>query len=168
MQKTQRHTRLVGLAAAAAFPAAALIAGAQPAQAAVPPVLSSIAIAPAGIALGSSAQVTATATNTTAGPLNVSMGIDIPAKAHPTHATGTNGCTPRLLGSITYCGVTLPAGASATLTITSTPSATGSYDFTSYGRIAITGTNDTATATLTVALTAGSGGGTTTLPTTVS
>jgi hypothetical protein len=150
MEKTQRRTRLLGLAAAAAFATAGVIASAQPAQAATPPVVSRIAIAPASIALGGSAQVTATATNTTSGTLNVSMGIDIPAYAHPLHATGTNGCTPRLLGTITYCGVSLAPGASATLTITSTPSATGTLGFTSYGRIAYTGTNDTATAALTV------------------
>ena len=150
MEKTQRRNRLLGLAAVAAFGTAGLIAGAQPAEAATPPVVSGIAITPASIALGDSAQVTATATNTTSGTLDVSMGIDIPPNAHPRHATGTNGCTPRLLGSIAYCGVTLAPGASATLTITSTPSATGSYVFTSYGRIAITGTNDTDTDTLTV------------------
>jgi len=150
MEKTQRRTRILGLAAAAAFTAAGVIASAQAAQAATPPVVSRIAVAPASIALGGSAQVTATATNTTSGTLNVSMGIDIPANAHPSHATGTNGCTPRLLGTITYCGVTLAPGASAALTITSTPSATGTLVFTAYSRIAITGTNATATATLSI------------------
>jgi len=149
MEKTRRRTRLLGLAAAAAF-AAGVIASAQPAQAATPPVVSSIAIAPASITLGGSAQVTATATNTTSGTLNAALGIDIPGFAHASHATGTNGCTPRLLGTITYCNITLTPGASATLTITSTPSATGTLVFTSYGRILYTGTNDTATATLTV------------------
>jgi len=149
MGKTRRRTRLLGLTAAAAF-AAGAIASAQPAQAATPPVVSTIAIVPASIALGDSAQVTATATNTTSGRLAVSMGIDIPAFAHARNAAGTNGCTPRLLGTITYCGVNLDPGASATLTITSTPSATGTLVFTSYGRIAYTGTNDTDTATLTV------------------
>ena len=150
MEKTQRRTRILGLAAAAAFTAAGVIASAQAAQAATPPVVSRIAVAPASIALGGSAQVTARATNTTSGTLDVSMGIDIPANAHPLHATGTNGCTPRLLTRITYCGVRLAPGGSATLTITSTPSATGGYVFTSYGRIAYTGANDTNTVTLTV------------------
>ena len=150
MQTTQRRTRLLGLAAAAALAASGLMAGAQSAQAATVPVVSGVAVAPASIALGGSAHVTASATNTTSGTLDVALGIDIPANAHPLHATGTNGCTPRLLARITYCGVRLAPGGSATLTITTTPSAAGSYVFTSYGRIAYTGTNDTDTVTLTV------------------
>src|ERR1051325_1422820 len=88
-----------------------------PAAAAQPPVLAGLAITPSSVAVGTGAQVTATATNTTAGAVDVSMGVDVPAGVRVTAVSGTAGCHPRNLTRLVYCGVQrLAPNASATLT----------------------------------------------------
>jgi hypothetical protein len=128
-----------------------LIAAGQPAFAAGAPVAAGLTISPSAIALAGTAQVVATATNDTAGSIDASMGVNVPAGFTISGVSGTGGCTPRQLTRLVYCGVQgLGAGSTATITFTVTPTGTGSFKFQSYARPTSGTTNDTAEATLTV------------------
>jgi hypothetical protein len=114
------------------------------------PVLAGLSITPSTTTVGNTIQVTGTATNTTGSTIAyVSMGVHSPMRA--VKATGTGGCTPRNLSTIIYCGVSnLAPGATATLTFTATPTASGTFNYDSYARIAYTNDDTFAYAALTV------------------
>jgi len=146
---TIRSRRPLRLLAAAPLLAAGLV-GAAPAAAAAPPVLAGLTITPAVVPSGSGAALVATATNTTTGPLNASMGVNVPAGLAVSGVSGTGGCTPRNLTRLVYCGVQgLPAGATATIRFTVTPGSAGTYTVQSYARVMYATDNSLATRTLT-------------------
>lgn len=134
-----------GLAAAAA---SLLIAPAAHAASPTDQVVQAgLTITPATTTVGSTVTVVATATNTSDSPASGALGIDNYADLHTTSVTGSR-CTPRNVVRTIYCGLTnLPAGQTASITVTIVPATAGSFDFRSYAR----GTDDTyAYATLTV------------------
>jgi hypothetical protein len=148
------RTRSIKPPAAALFAAAVagvgLLVSGQPAFAAAP-VAAGLSISPSAITVGSNAQVLATATNNTTGAVDASMGVNVPSGFSVTGVSGTNGCTPRNLTRLVYCGVQgLAPGGTATITFTVTPTGTGSFKFQSYARVTSGTANDTALATLTV------------------
>ncbi len=127
-----------------------LVGAGGPAVAAQPPVLAGLTITPAAAAVGTGAQVTATATNTTSGALDVSMGVDVPAGIRVSNVSGTAGCHPRNLTRLVYCGIQrLAPNATATITLTATPTASGTFNFRSYARVTYSSDNSFAYATLT-------------------
>jgi hypothetical protein len=143
--------RAIRLLIAATLLGIGLVGIGRPAVAATPPVLAGLTITPSSVAVGTGAQVLATATNTTGGTLNASMGVNVPATFTVSGVSGTGGCHPRNLTRLVYCGVqNLPPGAAATITFTATPAASGSFTFQSYARILQSSENSLATATLTV------------------
>ncbi|MFB9237693.1 hypothetical protein ACFFWC_19390 [Plantactinospora siamensis] len=133
-------------ATAAAVPAAA--AGTAPVSA---PVVAGLAITPSITTVGTTVRIVGTATNTTANPVQASLGIDNYASLHITSVAGSPGCTPRNLTHLVYCGVqSLAPGSSATITLTITPATTGAFDFRSYARITYTTGDSFAYGTLSV------------------
>lgn len=133
----------VGLAAAMLGLAVAPAAQAAPAQV----VQAGLTITPSVTVVGTTVTVVATATNTSDTAANGAMGIDNYGDLHTTSVSGVR-CTPRNLTRLIYCGLSnLPAGATASITVTLVPATAGSFDFRSYAR----GTADTyAYGTLTV------------------
>jgi hypothetical protein len=110
-----------------------------------------ITITPATASVGSQVTVVATVTNNTSSTVSAALGIQNPDYASE-RITGVTGgaCATRNLQKLIYCGnPQLLPGATASITVTLTPTATGVDDFTVYGRI--TGNDDTyAYGTLTV------------------
>jgi len=64
-------------------------------------------------------------------------------------AVGGNGCHPRHTVNLVYCGLNLPAGATATITLTVVPKAAGTSTLHSYARITYTTDDTLAYATIT-------------------
>lgn len=121
------------------------------AAAAVPPVVAGLTLTPTSAPIGTSVQVTATATNTTPSAVAASMGIDIPATLRVSNVSGSGGCHPRNLTHLVYCGVqSLAPNATATITLTVTPTASGAFDLRSYARVTYSSDNSFAYVTLTV------------------
>ncbi|MEG8181771.1 hypothetical protein GZH49_25060 [Nocardia terpenica] len=131
---------------------AALAAWAAPVAAADEgPVSVGLTVTPDTAAVGDHVTVVATVTNNTPASVSAALGIENPRySAQKITAVGGKGCTPRNLQRLIYCGnPALGPGATANITVTLTPTATGTDDFTAYGRI--TGIDDVdAHATLTV------------------
>ena len=114
------------------------------------PVVAGLTSTPSTVAVGASAGLVATATNTTGAPVNVSLGVNLPNGVSVSAVSGTGGCTPRRLTRLIYCGaVGVPSGASASIAFSVTPAAAGSYAFQSYARVMYSSTNSTASRTLT-------------------
>jgi hypothetical protein len=132
-----------------------LAMSAGPASAVPPNVQAGLSLSPTTASVGTTVHVTATAANLTASTIaQVSMGVDIPATlvysglVRPAHAT----CRATFVTNhrLVYCSVSLAPHETATLGVTVTPSAAGSFTLRSYARQTYT-TNDTyAYATLTV------------------
>jgi hypothetical protein len=130
-----------------------LVAWATPGAAAdtSPPITVGLTVTPATAAVGDQVTVVATLTNNTSTSTSAALGIQNPRyAAQRITAVGGHGCAPRNLQKLIYCGnPALGPGATANITVTLTPTATGTDDFTAYGRI--TNVNDVyAYATLTV------------------
>jgi hypothetical protein len=148
---TSPPRRLIRLLVALALLGIGLVGIGQPATASAPPVLAGLTITPSTVAVGSGAQLVATATNTTGTTLDASMGVNVPATFTVSHVSGTGGCHPRNLTRLVYCGVQgLTPGATATITFTVTPTTVGTFTFQSYARVMYSSQNSLATATLTV------------------
>jgi hypothetical protein len=127
-----------------------LVGVGRPAVAATPPVLAGLTVTPSTVAVGTGAQLVATATNTTGTTLDASMGVNVPATVTVSHVSGTGGCHPRNLTRLVYCGVQgMAPGARATITFTVTPTTAGTFTFQSYARVMLSSQNSLATATLT-------------------
>lgn len=129
------------------------IASAAPVAAATGPVVAGLTVSPATTVVGGQVTVVATATNTTAAPVQASLGIDDYQYAAQTFTavSGSAGCTPRNLHRLIYCGVqSLAPGATARITVSLRPTATGTDDFRSYARITYTTDDTYAYGTLTV------------------
>lgn len=137
----------IALAAMALALAVAPAAQAAPAPADTQVVRAGLTLTPTVTQVGDTVTVVGTATNTSATPANGALGIDNYGDIHTTSVSGVH-CAPRNLVRLIYCGLSnLPAGATASITVTIVPSATGSFDFRTYAR----GTDDTyAYGTLTV------------------
>jgi hypothetical protein len=147
--KSHRNLRAAYTVIFSALLILGLIGTGGPAAAAPPPVLAGLTITPATTAVGTGAQVVATATNTTPGPLDVSTGVDVPPGIRVSTVAGTAGCHPRNLTRLVYCGVQrLAPHATATITFTATPTASGTFSFRSYARITYSSDNSFAYATL--------------------
>lgn len=133
---------------ATSLAAASLVGAGQAANAASLPVVAGLTLTPSSTTVGVGVQVVGTATNTTSATVTAALGVDL----HGVASTAVSGsrCTPRHLGTLIYCAVSLPPGASASITFTATPPAVGSYDFRTYARILYATDNSFAYATLTV------------------
>lgn len=142
----RRGHRLVTIVVAAALAGAGLAAGAD---AATVPVLAGLTITPSTTTVGTGVQVVGSATNTTASTVQAAMGVNLSGALASTGVSGSD-CTPRHLGTLIYCGVSLAPGATATISFTATPHAAGSYAFSAYARIQNSTDNSVADATLTV------------------
>lgn len=149
-----RHPRaalsLIGVVPLAAL---AMTTGVLPAQAATSTPVAGLAISPGSVTAGSPATVTVTAKNTGRKSLGqVALGVSgALAFGSPVPPAGAT-CRPANVSGtrLYYCLLTsLPAGKTATLTVTVTPLATGKYVLNSYAREIATMTETTATATLT-------------------
>ena len=126
------------------------------AEAASGPVLAGLTLSPSSAAVSQSVTGVVTATNTSGATIaQVSMGVDIPiglaysGLVRPAHAT----CRSTFVTNhrLVYCGVSnLAPGQTATLQITLTAAATGTYNLRSYARQTYTTTDTFAYATLTV------------------
>jgi hypothetical protein len=140
------------LTAASLCVGAALTALAVPGAAAdTSPVTVGLTVTPATAAIGDQVTVVVTATNNTSTSTSAALGIENPQySAQRITGLAGKGCPPRNLQKLIYCGnPALGPGASASITVTLTPTASGTDNFTAYGRI--TNTNDVhAYATLTV------------------
>jgi hypothetical protein len=82
-----------------------------------------------------------------------SLGIENPNYANQvfTAVHGSPGCTPRNLHRLIYCGIqSLAPGATATITLTLSPSAPGTDAITTYARITYTTDDTFAYGTLTI------------------
>lgn len=110
-----------------------------------------LTITPSTTVVGDQVTVVATLTNNTSTTVSAALGIENPQYASE-RITGVTGhaCATRNLEKLIYCGnPALLPGATASITVTLTPTAAGTDNFTAYGRI--TNTNDTfAYGTLTV------------------
>lgn len=135
--------RIQRLAAATLCVGAALTVWAAPgAAAATSPYTVGLAVSPGTASVGEQVTVVATVVNGMSTSESVSLGIENPqfAGQRITAVSGT-GCTPRNLQKLIYCGnPVLGPGATASITVTLTPTTTGTDDFTAYGRI--TNNND--------------------------
>jgi hypothetical protein len=120
---------VVGLAAAALV----IITG-QPASAAPLPILAGLTVTPSATTVGTGVQVVGTATNTTSSTVMAAMGVDLSGALASTNVSGSR-CTPRHLGTLIYCGVSLPPNSSASITFTATAHSAGTFDFRSYARV---------------------------------
>ena len=140
--------RLSAALVAAALTGAGLVT-APAASAASLPVLAGLTITPSTTTVGVGVRVVGTATNTTTSTVQAAMGVDLSGALKSTEVSGSR-CTPRHLGTLIYCGVTLPPNTTATIAFTATPVSAGSYDFRTYARIQYSPDNSFAYATLTV------------------
>jgi hypothetical protein len=121
------------------------------AAAAAPPVRAGLSITPTLTTVGSAVRVVATATNTTTAPVQASLGINNYGSLRVSAVSGSAGCSPRNLTRLVYCGVqSLAPNATATITLSVVPAASGSFDFRSYARITYTTDDSFAYATLLV------------------
>lgn len=134
--------------------ATAVIGAVSPAYAAAAgPVTAGLTITPSVTTVGGQVTIVATATNTTSAPVGASLGIENPDYANQkfTAVHGTAGCTPRNLHRLIYCGIqSLAPGATASITVDLTATATGTDSLRSYARITYTTDDTFASATLTV------------------
>jgi hypothetical protein len=142
-----RRRRISAALVAAALTGAGLVT-APVASAAPLPVLAGLTVTPSTTTVGTGVRVVGTATNTTDATVQAALGVDLSGVAS-TDVSGSR-CTPRHLGKLIYCGVTLPPNTTATIAFTATPPAPGSYDFRTYARIQYSPDNSFAYATLTV------------------
>lgn len=145
--KSVKHTAAraaVAVLAAAAVPVVAPIA----AQAAAAPITVNLTVSPATTTVGGQVTLTATLTNNTASTTSGALGIENPDYSNQ-HITAVSAGCRNVIATI-YCGnPQLAPGATMTLTVTLTATASGTDDFTVYGRI--TNVNDVyAYGTLTV------------------
>lgn len=127
-----------------------VLAASMAPAAAVSSPLVGLTVTPATAVVGDHVTVVATVTNNTSVSVSAALGIENPQYASQRITrVGGNGCTPRNLQRLMYCGnPSLAPGATAGITVSLVTTATGSDNFTAYGRI--TNTNDVyAYATLT-------------------
>jgi hypothetical protein len=151
MANKRLHRRVMSLLIATVLSVMGLVGAGHQAMAASPPVLAGLTITPSTVAVGTGAHLVATATNTTSATLDASMGVNVPAMFTVSGVSGTGGCHPRNLTRLVYCGVQgLAPNATATITFTVTPTASGSYNFRSYARVLNSSDNSFAFATVTV------------------
>jgi type 1 fimbria pilin len=101
------------------------------------PITVTLTVTPATASVGDQVQVVATLTNNTSTTTSAALGIENPQYANEKiTAVGGAGCQRRNLIKLIYCGNSqLGAGATASITVTLTPIATGTDNFTAYGRI---------------------------------
>lgn len=131
------------LTAAALCVGAALTAlAATGAAADTSPYTVGLSMTAATAAVGEQVTVVATVANNTSTSSSASMGIENPQFAgERITAVSGKGCTPRNLQKLIYCNnPALGPRATASITVTLTPTTTGTDNFTAYGRI--TNTND--------------------------
>lgn len=141
--------RRLGVAlVAAALLGAGLVTG-PVAGAATLPVLAGLTVTPSTTTVGAGVRVVGTATNTTGSTVQAAMGVDLSGALRSTAVSGSL-CTPRHLGTLIYCGLTLPPNTTATIAFTATAANAGSYDFRTYARVQYSPDNSFAYATLTV------------------
>ncbi|HEV3359542.1 MAG TPA: hypothetical protein VG247_22270 [Pseudonocardiaceae bacterium] len=144
--------RIRRLAAAGLCVAAASAVWAAPGAAAdTNPITVGLTVTPNTAAVGAQVEVVATLTNNTSATTSAALGIENPQYGNEKiTAVGGAGCQRRNLIKLIYCGNSqLAAGATASITVTLTPIAAGTDNFTAYGRI--TNVSDVyAYATLTV------------------
>ena len=129
--------------------AGAVIAGQQPAAAAGGPIIAGLTPSSATTTVGTPVTLVGSATNTTNAAQRVSMGVGFPTAVSYAGAVGGNGCHPRHTVNLVYCGLNLPAGATATITLTLVHKAAGTSTLHSYARITYTTDDTLAYATIT-------------------
>ena len=150
MNETLRRRRVVCAVLAGVLGlAGAVFAGQQPAAAAGGPIIAGLTPSSATTTVGTPVTLVGSATNTTNAAQRVSMGVGFPTTVSYAGAVGGNGCHPRHTVNLVYCGLNLPAGATATITLTVVPKAAGTSTLHSYARITYTTDDTLAYATIT-------------------
>jgi hypothetical protein len=129
--------------------AGAVIAGQQPAAAAGGPIIAGLTPSSTATTAGTPVTLVGSAANTTNATQRVSMGAGFPATVSYAGAVGGNGRHPRHTVNLVYCGLNLPAGATATITFTVVPQAAGASTLRSYARITYTNDDTLAYAAIT-------------------